>query len=52
MKEKELSTLQNPQFLGTAGVRTVFNIQVLACARGMLFDTVFRAHALVCLTRA
>ena len=25
---KELSTLQNPQFLGTSGVRTVFNIQV------------------------
>ena len=25
---KELSTLQNPNFLGTSGVRTVFNIQV------------------------
>jgi len=25
---KELSTFQNPQFLGTSGVRTVFNIQV------------------------
>jgi hypothetical protein len=25
---KELSTLQNPSFLGTSGVRTVFNIQV------------------------
>ena len=25
---KALSTLQNPQFLGTSGVRTVFNIQV------------------------
>ena len=25
---KELSTLQNPQFLGTSGVRTVFNIHV------------------------
>jgi hypothetical protein len=25
---KELSTLQKPQFLGTSGVRTVFNIQV------------------------
>eukprot|EP00747_Dinoflagellata_sp_TGD_P186390 gnl/TRDRNA2_/TRDRNA2_43389_c0_seq1.p1 gnl/TRDRNA2_/TRDRNA2_43389_c0~~gnl/TRDRNA2_/TRDRNA2_43389_c0_seq1.p1 ORF type:complete len:444 (+),score=107.23 gnl/TRDRNA2_/TRDRNA2_43389_c0_seq1:64-1395(+) len=27
---KELSTLQNPMFLGTKGVRTVFNIQVLS----------------------
>jgi hypothetical protein len=27
---KELSTLQNPMFLGTSGVRTVFNIQVSA----------------------
>ena len=25
---KELSTLQNPQFLGQTGLRTVFNIQV------------------------
>jgi len=25
---KELSTLQNPEFLGTSGVRTIFNIQV------------------------
>ena len=25
---KQLATLQNPQFLGTEGVRTVFNIQV------------------------
>ena len=24
----ELSTLQNPHFLGTSGVRTIFNIQV------------------------
>jgi hypothetical protein len=27
---KELSVLQNPMFLGTSGVRTVFNIQVSA----------------------
>ena len=27
---KELSTLQSPQFVGTSGVRTIFNIQVTA----------------------
>jgi len=44
---KDLSTLQNPNFLGTSGVRTVFNIQVKRMKQGSFASIV----GLVCLYR-
>ena len=44
---KDLSTLQNPNFLGTSGLRTVFNIQVKRMKQGSFASIV----GLVCLYR-
>jgi hypothetical protein len=47
----QLSTLQNPLFLGKKGVRTVFNVQV-RYTRGAIFCGILRrvcvAHVLLC----